>query len=74
MKKEQAELRAQKKAVAKELRNASKRASRLKKRARVLTDDDLLEVLRMRKSSELDAEAPAVDAAALAEPNAGVKQ
>lgn len=49
LKAEQQELRTKRKQVAAELRNASRRASRLKKRARQLTDADLLEVLRMRQ-------------------------
>ena len=49
---EQARLRADRKRVAKELRNASKRKSRLRKRARQLSNDDLVAVLLMRKNTE----------------------
>ena len=48
LKKEQAALRAQRKRVARELKNAEKRRTRLKKRARNLSDGDLLAVLQMR--------------------------
>lgn len=49
LKDEQAAMRASKKTLAKDLRNATRRASRLKKRARQLTDCDLVEVLKMRE-------------------------
>ena len=49
LKDEQAAMRASKKTLAKDLRNATRRASRLKKRARQLTDNDLVEVLKMRE-------------------------
>ena len=52
LKEEQARLRADRKRVAKELRNASKRKSRLRKRARQLSNDDLVPVLLMRKNTE----------------------
>ena len=55
LKAEQQELRTKRKQVAAELRNASRRASRLKKRARQLTDADLLEVLRMRQPTPVPA-------------------
>ena len=45
-------MRADRKRVAKELRNASKRKSRLRKRARQLSNDDLVAVLLMRKNTE----------------------
>ena len=50
LKDEQAKLRAEKKKVAKDLRNAEKKRSRLKKRARQLSDADLVTVLQIRKS------------------------
>ena len=49
LKDEQAAMKAAKAALQKELKNACKRKNRLKKRARQLTDLDLLEVLQMRK-------------------------
>ena len=45
-------MRADRKRVAKELRNASKRKTRLRKRARQLSNDDLLAVLVMRQNTE----------------------
>lgn len=48
LKKEQDALRAAKKKISKDLRNAVKRRSRLKKRARQLSDADLLQVLKLR--------------------------
>ena len=51
LKAEQLALRTQKALVSKTLRNHTKRASRLKKRAKALTDKDLLELLRMRGST-----------------------
>jgi hypothetical protein len=49
LKEQQAAIKAEKQRVAKELKNACKRRNRLKKRARQLTDVDLVEVLQMRK-------------------------
>ena len=48
---EQVALATQRQAVARNLRNHTRRASRLKKRARQLTDVDLVEVLRMRAAA-----------------------
>ena len=62
LKEEQAALRAEKKKVAKALKNAEKRRSRLKKKARQLSDGDLVAVLHMRaasqKSDDKDGAAP----------------
>ena len=55
-------MRADRKRVAKELRNASKRKTRLRKRARQLSNDDLLAVLVMRQNTEED-QATTADAA-----------
>ena len=52
LKAEQSAARVQKQAIAKSLRNAQKRAARLKKRARMLSDGDLVEVLKMRDPSQ----------------------
>ena len=49
LKEEQAKLRAQKKKVTKDLRNAEKK-TRLQKKARQLSDKDLVTVLQMRKA------------------------
>ena len=55
-------MRADRKRVAKELRNASKRKTRLRKRARQLSNDDLLAVLVMRQNTE-EEQATTADAA-----------
>ena len=52
LKNQQSELRKQKLIIAKQLRNQEKRKSRLKKKARLLSDVDLLALIRMR-SDEL---------------------
>ena len=62
LKESQAKLRAEKRAVSKELRNAQKRKSRLKRRARQLTDGDLVELQKMRKTDVLDSSCPAAPA------------
>ncbi len=71
MKAEQAALRTARKTVNKNLKNCQRRAARLKRRARQLTDGDLLEVLRMRSdlaaaNRGADDAAPAADAPAAA--------
>lgn len=48
LKREQKAMKEQKKKLTKDLRNAEKRRSRLKKRARQLSDTDLVAVLQMR--------------------------
>ena len=48
LKQQQSQLREQRKAVNKQLRNQSKRVSRIRKRARLLSDADLVALLRMR--------------------------
>ena len=48
LKEEQSHLREQRKVVNKQLRNQSKRVSRIRKRARLLSDADLVALLRMR--------------------------
>ena len=50
LKSEQKEMRAAKKKLTKDLRNAEKRRSRLKRRARQLSDADLVALLQMRGS------------------------
>ena len=44
-------MKASKKDIQRQLKNATKRRQRLKKNARQLTDKDLVEVLQMRKES-----------------------
>lgn len=51
LKEQQLRLKTEKQLVQKELKNACKRRNRLKKRARQLTDADLVEVLLMRKDA-----------------------
>ena len=53
LRKQQQELQSQKKDLAKNLRNVERRRQRLRKRARQLTDEDLLAVLSLRKESRL---------------------
>lgn len=51
LKAEQKELRAKKKKVSQTLRNAERRRSRLRKKAKLLSDADLVDVLRMRATA-----------------------
>ena len=53
LKNEQKRIRAERKAVTKELKNAEKRRSRLKKKAKQLSDGDLLQVLHMRSAEKI---------------------
>ena len=64
LKQEQARLRADKKRVAKELNNAEKRRSRLKRRAKQLSDGDLIAVLETRALEKERAKADMTAAAA----------
>ena len=48
LKQQQSQLREQRKVVNKQLRNQSKRVSRIRKRARLLSDADLVALLKMR--------------------------
>ena len=50
LRREQQRLRDQKKKIAKDMRNAMKKKKRLQSRATLLSDIDLVEVLRMRKA------------------------
>ena len=61
LKQEQTTLRADKKRITAELRNATKTKSRLKKRAKMLSDNDLLEVIQLRRIAKT-AQAVAEDA------------
>ena len=54
LKAKQNELRAQKQKLAKDLRNAERRKKRLRSRARQLTDEDLVQVLMLRKQQRGD--------------------
>ena len=67
LKTEQAEIRKNRRQVTRDLRNAEKRRTRLRKRARQLSDSDLRAVLQMRATPP---EPPAAEAAPAAEPSA----
>ena len=49
---EQHRLKASRKQIVKELRNAERKRKRLRERARQLTDEDLLSVMLMRKEKK----------------------
>ena len=51
LKEEQQAAKEAKRKIAGEIRNAERRKSRLRKRAKLLTDEDLLQVLMLRKSA-----------------------
>ena len=53
LKEEQRKLRLDKKQVAKDLKNAERRRGRLKKRAKLLSDTDLVAVLSLRQQERL---------------------
>ena len=61
MKLEQARLKAERMRVMKELKNATKRKNRLKRRARMLTDNDLVELITMRAVGAAGADGTAPD-------------
>ena len=54
LKSEQTALREQRKKLARDLKNAEKRRSRLKKRAKLLTDTDLVAVMMLRVAERKD--------------------
>ena len=54
LKAEQKALKAEKKRVAKELKNQEKKRARLKTKAKQLTDEDLLQVLNLRAVSKAE--------------------
>jgi hypothetical protein len=70
LKEQQAALRAERKKVAKDLRNAERRKNRLKRKARQLTDADLLQVMQMRTAKPTPS-AKAPKAAATDPPKVG---
>ena len=59
---EQAAIIQNRKRVKKELRNAERKRTRLKSHAKRLSDDDLVQVLRMREESRQQESEPAADA------------
>ena len=65
LKEQQKRIKAEKKDIAKVLKNACKRRKRLKHKARQLTDADLLDVIQMRRDSGpgADADRAVADAA-----------
>ena len=67
LKVEQQQGRESRKRLSRELHNAQRRASRLKKRARQLTDGDLVEVLKMREVKAPICQ-PSVDEAVVQKP------
>lgn len=67
MKEQQSAMRLERKNLTRVLKNAVKRRNRLKKRARQLTDEDLLEVIQMRRYTAAEDAAEAI----AAEPTAG---
>ena len=71
LKDQQTVMKAERQRVAKDLKNACKRRNRLKRRARQLTDADLLEVLQMRGDAApmaLEGEPNAAPTPVVAEP------
>ena len=58
LRKQQHELKDQKKRANKEMKNAMKRRKRLQGKAGQLTDEDLVEVLRMRQASKTHTDIP----------------
>ena len=54
LKKQQQDLVLQKRKLQAQLRNAQKRKKRLRKRTRLLTDKDLLDIMRMRAANSKD--------------------
>ena len=62
LREEQAANKVRNKTITKELKNKEKRRQRLKKKAKQLSDEDLIAVLRMRHGSEMST--PASSAAA----------
>lgn len=64
LKEQQAKLRKERKDIAKKLRNEEKRRVRLKRKARQLTDGDLVSLLRMRSDEAASAASSAAAASA----------
>ena len=52
LKEQQLELKNARNIVAKQLKNQSKRMARIRKKARLLSDSDLLALLKMRKDNQ----------------------
>ena len=60
LKKQQRDLKTEKKRIGKQLKNAEKRRGRLRKKAKLLSDQDLLEVLQMRGNTASSSSGPPV--------------
>ena len=69
LKEEQASMKIAKRDLQRQLKNACKRRQRLKKRARQLTDADLIEVIHMRQSTVSDADTSEPTAASSSSPH-----
>ena len=69
LKQQQSQLREQRKVVNKQLRNQSKRVSRIRKRARLLSDADLVALLRMRHDQPTPNEGVATSASSGCQPS-----
>ena len=69
LKEEQASMKIAKRDLQRQLKNACKRRQRLKKRARQLTDADLIEVIHMRQSTVSDADTGEPTAASTRSPH-----
>ena len=74
LKKKHADLRKQKKELATDLRNAERRKKRLRTRARQLTDEDLVQVLMLRKQQRADRSDTASTASGATSSSAGQVQ
>lgn len=67
LKAEQKRIRAEREKIRKDLKNAEKRRSRLKRKAKQLSDGDLLQVMQMRtaeKAARTPTDPPAAEGAA----------
>ena len=69
LKEEQASMKIAKRDLQRQLKNACKRRQRLKRRARQLTDADLIEVIHMRQSTVSDADTSEPTAASSSTPH-----
>lgn len=71
LKREQEEVKRRKKELRKQMKNATRSQARLRKRARLMTDEDLVAVLLMRKTAKEAAAARSCNGSAAAELPAG---
>ena len=61
LKRQQQEQKAERKRLARDLRNEERKKKRLREKAKQLTDDDLLTVLRLRQDARVAAGLPALE-------------